>query len=112
MCLVEGVIHDMKLGKAAGLGGLNVEHLQYCHPAVYLLLTRLFNFMLRNGCVPLDFGLSYTVPLPKTNNKLLNIEDFTGISISAVISKVFERCVLSCFESFFMTHYSLVSSAA
>ena len=104
VCLVEGVIQDMKRGKAAGLDGLNVEHLQYCHPAVYLLLTRLFNFMLRNGCVPLDFGLSYTVPLPKTNNKLLNIEDFRGISISAVISKVFERCVLSRFESFFMTH--------
>ena len=102
--LVERVIRDMKRGKAAGLDRLNVEHLQYCHPAVYTLLKKLFNFMLRNGCVPDDFGLSYTVPLPKTNGKLLNIGDFRGISISAVISKVFERCVLSRFERFFITH--------
>jgi hypothetical protein len=104
ICLVEDVICNMKRGKAAGIDGLTTEHLQFSHPALYLLLTRLFNFIVRNGCVPDDFGLSYTVPLPKNSNTSLSVEDFRGIAISSVISKVFERCILDRYERFFVTH--------
>ena len=63
--LVEDVIANMKRGKAPGLDGLSAEHLQYSHPAICLLLSKLFNFIMEIGCVPDDFGLAYTVPLPK-----------------------------------------------
>jgi len=63
--LVDNVIANMKRGKASGLDGLSAEHLQYSHPAICLILSNLFNFIIEVGCVPDDFGLAYTVPLPK-----------------------------------------------
>jgi len=57
------------------------------------------------GYVPDSWGQSYTVPLPKEKNsyKSLKSDDFRGISISCVISKVFEHCVLDRFSSFLVT---------
>ena len=49
--LIESIILDQKLGKAAGLGGLTSEHLKFCHPALALVLTKLFNIMLKCGQV-------------------------------------------------------------
>ena len=51
-------------------------------------------------------GESYTVPIPKLNDcrtKSLSVDDFRGIAISAVISKVFEYCILDRFQSFLST---------
>jgi len=84
--LVECVINDMKRGKAPGMDGLSAEHLQYSHPAVCLLLSKLFNLIMEVGCVPDDFGLTYTVPIPKNSSssfsKSLTVDDFRGISIN------------------------------
>ena len=105
--LVEKVIANMKRGKAPGFDGITAEHLQYCHPAICVFLTRLFNFMMQYSCIPDDFGLTYTVPLPKNSyssfNKPVTVDDFRGISISQVLSKVFERCILNRYEKFFVT---------
>jgi len=47
-------------------------------------------------------GLSYTIPLLEDKNsfKSLTFDNFCGISISCVISKVFEHCVLDRFSTF------------
>ena len=107
VALVESVIVSLKRGKAAGLDGLNAEHLQHSHPAICLLLAKLFKCMIRHGCVPDDFGLSYTVPLLKNSNsnfiKSLLVNDFRGISISQVISKLFECCILGRYQDFLVT---------
>ena len=47
--LVDSIISDLKLGKAAGLDELTSEHLKFCHPALALVLTKLFNIMLKCG---------------------------------------------------------------
>ena len=107
--LVDSVIRSSSRGKAAGLDNLNVEHLQYSHPTLPLLLMKLFNLMLRLGCVPDGFGLSYAIALPKTSNtanKPLSVNDFRGISISPVVSKIFEKCILDRFAVFFKSHDS------
>jgi len=104
--LVENVIVDLKRGKAAGLDGLTAEHLQHCHQLLPCILAKLFNAMLQFGYVPANFGLSYTIPLPKgdkTCNRSLTVDDFRGISISPVLSKVFEYCVLNRFSSYLTT---------
>jgi hypothetical protein len=79
-----------------------VEHIiQHSHPVLTSILTKLFNLCLQVGHVPPGFGLSYTVPLPKTEHgKSRNVTDLRGISISPVISKLFEHCVLDRFKSF------------
>jgi len=56
------------------------------------------------GHVPCEFGYSYTVPLLKSHDsriKSLTTDDLRGISISPIISKIFEHCVLNRFDKFF-----------
>jgi len=101
--LVESVISSIKQGKAPGLDGLSAEHLQYSHPAICLLLSRLLillwilvlflkTLVLLILCRYLKTAI---VTLPIT------VDDFRGISVSQVISKVFEKCVLSRYKMLF-----------
>ena len=49
-----------------------------------------------------DFGRCYTVPLPKgnqANRKSLALEDFRGLSINPVLSKILEHCILDRFAT-------------
>lgn len=108
--LVDKIVTNMKRGKAAGLDGLTAEHIQYCHPCLPTLLSKLFNCMMQQGKVPQSFGMSYTIPLLKGNlistSKSLLVTDFRGISISPVISKVFENCILSRYSRFLSTSHN------
>jgi len=56
--------------------------------------------------VPVWFGHSYIVPLPKSKDcvsESLFCEDFRGIAISLVISKVFKCCFLQKFGDYLYT---------
>ena len=104
--LVSNVIANLKQGKAVDIDGLSAEHLQFCHPSVCVILTKLFQLMLLCSFVPSGFRYSYIVPIPKPKecfSKALTCDDFRGIAISPVISKIFEHCILNRFESLFIT---------
>ena len=53
------------------------------------------------------YGESYTVPLLKNScsiySKTLTVDDFRGVSISPVLSKVFEHCILDKYSHLFAT---------
>ena len=105
--LVESVILKMKRGKAAGLDGITSEHLRFSHCLLSCVLSKLYNFMLRLAHVPHCFGLSYTVPVIKNNthmhSKTITVDDFRGVSISPVLSKVLEHCILDRYCDFLGT---------
>jgi hypothetical protein len=44
--------------------------------------------------IPDAFGVGVTIPIPKSdvNRKAMNSDNFRGITISPVISMVFENC--------------------
>ena len=46
--LVDKSIRSCGRGKAAGLDGLTAEHLQYCHPVLCCILTKLFNLIYKS----------------------------------------------------------------
>ena len=46
---IEKPVVSMTLGKAAGVDGLMVEHIQYAHPVLLVVLKKLFNFMIECG---------------------------------------------------------------
>ena len=101
--LVSKVVMDLKRGKAPGLDGLAVEHITFAHPAVVLLLVKLFQLIVEQHYVPRGFCCNYIVPLPKCNDarsKALTCDDFRGIAISSIFSKIFEHCLLKLFSSF------------
>ena len=87
----------MANGKAAGLDELSCELLKCSHTIVVLILTKLFNLFVSNAHIPDCFGTSYTVPIPKCDgrNRALSTDDFRGISISPVVSKLFWIDILS-----------------
>ena len=102
--LVESSINKMKRGKAAGLDGLSAEHLQHSRSLLPGVLSKLFKIMLYAGYVPDSFGKCYTVPIPKCSSsvygKSLTADDFRGITISPILSKVLEHCILDRFNAF------------
>ena len=66
----------------------------------------LFNITMSYGYVPAGIGQSYTIPLPKDNaivGKTRMVHNFRGISISPVLSKIFEHCILDWFSSLLAT---------
>ena len=101
--LIGSLISGMKNGKAGGLDGLTSEHLKYCHPAIVVILYKLFNLFVLLGHVPAAFGASYIVPIPKCDGRsgVLSFDDFRGIAISPVISKIFEHAILDRFSKYF-----------
>ena len=97
----------MKCGKAAGIDGITCEHLLFSHPLLPGILAKLFNFVIRTGYVPIRLGQSYTVPILKSScnvyGKVVTVDDFRGVSISPVICKVFEHCMVNHYGAFFET---------
>jgi Reverse transcriptase (RNA-dependent DNA polymerase) len=77
----------------------------YCHPIIVIILSKMFNLFVISGHVPHGFGASYTVPVPKYDcrNRALSVDVFRGISISPVISKLFELAILDRFGDYFTT---------
>jgi hypothetical protein len=103
--LISNLINKMDNGKAAGLDNLTSEHLKFSHPIVVCILTNLFNLFISNGHIPIGFGESYTVPIPKCEGRMhsLSHDDFRGISISCVISKLFEMSIIDRYSIYFET---------
>jgi len=108
--LVSKTIATLKRGKAADITGISAEHLQFFHPCLPVLLAKLFQLMIFFSYIPEGFRYNYMVPIPKPKqccSKPLTCDDFRGIAISSIISKVFkvEHCILRLarFGSFFDT---------
>jgi len=95
----------MKSGRAAGLDGLQLEHLKHSHPVAVSILSKLFSLFIILGHVPTSFGITYTVPIPKCDGRTrsLSFDDFRGISISPIISKLFEKVLFRRFSDYFVT---------
>ena len=102
--LVSNVVARLHRGKAVDAAGLTAEHLIYSHPSISVVLSKLFRLIMLNRHVPAGFRYSYIVPVPKLKDcrtKFVTCDDFRGVAISPVISKVFEHCILDKFGSSF-----------
>ena len=104
--IVSYVIGQLVKRKAPGPDGITGEHIIHSHPVLASILLRLFKWILRTGFVPSCFSVSYMVPISKNKDKasgVLTCEDFRGISISSILSKLFESCVFVLCEDLFAT---------
>ena len=100
--LIGLAIANLHTGKAQGEDLLQAEHLMYSHPILYVILARLFFFMLCSGHVPAAFGEGILIPIPKDSvmRGSSRVDEFRGITISPVISKVFEHCLLIIYRDY------------
>jgi exonuclease III len=101
--LLEEVFDCINNGKAAGLDRLTIEHIKFAHPIIVTLLKELFNLLLEYGVVPEGFRKGLAIPLPKNDTSGefgAKLENFRCITISPVISKLFEHCMLRLFSKY------------
>jgi len=63
--IIDKSINKLKGSKAAGIDGIEPEHLKFAHPVLHLKLCTLFNMMIARGKVPELFGSSLIIPVPK-----------------------------------------------
>jgi len=102
--LVQVVIAKVRTEKAPGIDGVTAEHVLNCRPTTTLHLLILFNAILKHNYVPAEFGIGVTVPLLKGDNlDRSNIDNYKAITISPVLSKIFEHCLSFCFNHYFET---------
>ena len=95
----------LDVGKSPGCDGLTTEHLINCHPVIFTMLAKLFNMFIIFSNVPPDIRRSITIPIPKDENSrgAHPISSFRGITLSPVLSKVFEHCILLVFSKYLVT---------
>jgi len=93
--LVDDCIKDLKRAKTARHDELTAKHLLHAHPILVTLLSLLFNMLAVNGMVPRDFGKGIIIPLIKNSDgDKTSCGNYRGITISAVLSKVFELVLM------------------
>jgi len=73
----------------------------YCHLIIIVQLTCLFNCMLKLGYLPDEFGTGVIIPLIKNpNGGASSSDNYRGITLSPILSKLFELCMLLRFSDF------------
>jgi len=94
--LLDKCMRKLNLGKACGPDDLCAEHLLYSHPILLMHLQTLFKLILCHRYVPNSFGIGVTVPLIKDKAGSVNdVSNYRGITLSPVISKLFEVVIMS-----------------
>ena len=102
--LINKSISCLKRGKAAGLDGIEAEHLVYAHPIAQYLLLLLFNSILFHGYVPQEFGSGIIIPIVKDKSgDTTSSANYRGITLSSNIAKLFEMCILDMYGSYLLS---------
>jgi hypothetical protein len=95
----------LKLSKSAGEDQLMAEHIVYAHPCLLASLKIFFNLMLKVGYVPNAFGRGIMIPLVKDSNGDITVcENYRCITLSCIISKLFEYSLFDLCQSCMVTN--------
>jgi exonuclease III len=101
---IERCISMLKLNKAAGYDSLVAEHIVHSHPSIVLHLKLLFSMMLIHAYVPNAFGIGLVVPIIKDRHGDPSaVDNYRPITLSPVISKIFESFLLEKYSKFLPT---------
>ena len=87
-------LKQLDVSKASGPDGITARLLQEAAGEIAPSLSRIYNKSLQHAVIPEDWKLANVVPVFKKGKKEL-VENYRPISLLAIISKIFERCVLA-----------------
>ena len=92
---IEDSMQCLKFGTASGIYDLCKENIINAHPTVIVHLKIRFNIICIQGFVPDAFGQGVTIPVIKDQlGDSSSLSNYRPITLSPVISKIFECCVL------------------
>ncbi|MES9903946.1 MAG: reverse transcriptase family protein [Sedimenticola sp.] len=96
---LSNIIRTLPLGKAASLDRVTYEHLKYGGYRLHSCITELFQQLLIQERVPDSFRDGLIITLHKGHGKpLLEPNSYRAISLTPVISKLYEKLLLSRLE--------------
>ena len=96
----------MKRGKCADSDGLTPEHFHNAPLVVIDSLVSIFNRMLRHSYVPSQFRYGFMIPLIKdSQGNHSDVANYRGITISPIVSKVFEHTLKIIFSHHLSTSH-------
>jgi len=100
--LIDIAVGNLNNNKAPGIDNLQKEHLTHSHPVLYCILSKLFYLMMLASYVPNEFGKGIIIPIQKdaTLKGAQNVDNFRGITLCPIISKVFEQCLLFLYNKY------------
>ena len=102
-CVLDATF-KMKKGKTADDQGINAEHLFEAPLPLFDRITVLFNKMLLHGFVPQQFQRGTIIPIVKDRHgDQGDLNNYRGITIAPIISKLFELVLQIMFEQFLST---------
>ena len=94
----------MKCGKSADESSISAEHLHYAPLNFLIRLTRLFNLMLKHSFVPREFWSGFMIPILKDlHGNHSDTSNYRGITISPILSKLFEHILKIVFGDALLT---------
>jgi len=98
---IELAIKHLSLNKAADSSGISSEHILHSHPSIVIHLKFQFSMMLSHSYVPNDFTRGRVIPIVKDpRGDLSSPDNYRPITISPIISKIFEYLLLDKFGVF------------
>ena len=99
--VIERCINSLKCNKAAGFDGIVSESLLHCHPSIIIHLKLLFTMMMKHSYIPNAFSAGVIIPIIKDKGgDLSSVDNYRPITLSPVISKVFESFLLECYSQY------------
>ena len=94
----------MKKGKSFDDEGVSAEHFFHAPLEVFVRLQQLFMSMIYHSHVPDQFKLGTIIPIVKDHSgNLSDRNNYRGITIASIVSKIFEHVLRIVFGSFLQT---------
>ena len=88
---IENTTKRLNLSNTLDCDLLNVRHILYAHPSIYVLLKLLYHNMLLLGIVPERFGHNVITPVIESYNKSFdNASNYWPVNIVPIVAKFFE----------------------
>ena len=98
---VVDAIHTLKMGKSLDDDGISAEHILFASFSFLTELHKLFQSMLKHSFVPSQFSRGTIVPVVKDHQgNRGDVSNYRGITISPIISKIFEHALKHVFHDF------------
>ena len=95
--LIEAIC-SLKNGKCADGDGIHAEHFQHAPFNFLLRISKLLNAMLNHAFVPKQFRFGHMIPIVKdAQGNLGDTSNYRGITISPILSKIFEHVLKQVF---------------
>ena len=101
---VKQVIKGLKTKKAPGIDNIQAECYKYGGKCFIECITKLFNLLCNVEYVPSQFKKGVIIPIPKGDKDKSLKDNYRGITLLPVMSKIFEKCIIVRIEKWSKDH--------